>query len=53
LFFVYVNLASLAVQHVPQARPDLPWLSEEDSEPGQRRIARVCVMDENSPGLVP
>ena len=45
--------ASLVAQHVPQVRPDLPWLPEEEPKPQQRRIAVVCVMDEAPPGLVP
>jgi hypothetical protein len=47
--------ASLVAQHVSQVRPDLPWSPEDDAETeqGQRRIAMVCVMDENPPGLVP
>lgn len=44
---------SLVAQHVPQARPDLPWLPEEELASGKRRIALVCVMDEAPPGLVP
>ena len=45
--------ASLVAQHVPQVRPTLPWLPEEDPKPGLRRLAMVCVMDEEPPGLVP
>ncbi len=46
--------ASLVAQHVPQVRPDLPWLPEDDDpKPNHRRIAMVCAMDENPPGLVP
>jgi hypothetical protein len=45
--------ASLVAQHVPQVRPDLPWLPEDEPAQGQRRIAMACVMDEVPPGLVP
>ncbi|MGB2924362.1 MAG: leucine-rich repeat domain-containing protein [Limnothrix sp.] len=45
--------ASLVSQHVPQVRPALPWLPEEDPEPNRRRIAMVCVMEESPPGLIP
>jgi internalin A len=45
--------ASLVAQHVPQVRPDLPWLPEEDPAPDRRRIGLVCVMEEAPPGLVP
>ena len=45
--------ASLVAQHVPQVRPELPWLPEGDPKKGLRRIALVCVMDEDPPGLVP
>ena len=45
--------ASLIAQHVPQVRPSLPWYSEEDPAPDRRRIAMVCVMDEEPTGLVP
>lgn len=45
--------ASLVAQHVPQVRPPLPWLPEDETKPGHRRIAMVCVMDEEPPGLVP
>lgn len=45
--------ASLVAQHVPQVRPPLPWLPEEEPKAGQRRLALVCVMDETPPGLVP
>ncbi|MCI0476599.1 MAG: ADP-ribosylation factor-like protein, partial [Anaerolineales bacterium] len=34
--------ASLVAQHVPQVRPALPWLSDEDPTRGNRRIAMVC-----------
>ena len=44
---------SLVAQHVPQVRPDLPWLPEKDPAPGRRRIAMVCVMEEAPPGLMP
>ncbi len=45
--------ASLVAQHVPQVRPALPWLPDEDPASGLRRLAMVCVMDEEPPGLVP
>jgi len=45
--------ASLVAQHVPQVRPDLPWLPEEDPAPDRRRIGLVCVMEEAPPGLMP
>lgn len=45
--------ASLVAQHVPQVRPGLPWLPEEDLSSNMRRIAMVCVMDEEPTGLVP
>lgn len=45
--------ASLVAQHVPQVRPALPWLPEEATQPGLRRLAMVCVMDDEPPGLVP
>ncbi len=48
-----VEDASLVAQHVPQVRPRLPWLPEEDPRKNRRRIAMVCVMDEEPPGLVP
>ncbi|MGK7907978.1 MAG: leucine-rich repeat protein, partial [Synechococcus sp.] len=44
---------SLVSQHVPQVRPLLPWLPEEEPEPNRRRIAMVCVMEESPPGLIP
>src|SRR5437667_12296839 len=45
--------ASLVAQHVPQVRPPLPWLPEEEPSVGKRRIAMVCVMEVSPPGLVP
>ncbi len=45
--------ASLVAQHVPQVRPSLPWQSEEEPKPNQRRLGMVCVMDDTPPGLVP
>jgi hypothetical protein len=45
--------ASLVAQHVPQVRPELPWLPEQESPKDQRRIAMVCSMEEDPPGLVP
>jgi len=45
--------ASLVAQHVPQVRPALPWLPEAAPRPGLRRLAMVCVMEEEPPGLVP
>ena len=45
--------ASLVAQHVPQVRPDLPWLPEKNPPENLRRIAMVCSMEEDPPGLVP
>jgi predicted ATPase len=45
--------ASLVAQHVPQIRPELPWLPEQEPPTDQRRIAMVCAMEEDPPGLVP
>ena len=45
--------ASLVAQHVPQVRPDLPWLPEENPPADLRRIAMICAMEEDPPGLVP
>jgi energy-coupling factor transporter ATP-binding protein EcfA2 len=45
--------ASLVAQHVPQVRPGVPWLPDEETAPERRRIAMVCVMDDSPPGLVP
>jgi internalin A len=45
--------ASLVAQHVPQVRPELPWLPEQNPPTDQRRIAMVCAMEEDPPGLVP
>ncbi len=45
--------SSLVAQHVPQVRPALPWLPEEEPKPERRRLAIVCSMDETPPGLVP
>lgn len=45
--------ASLVAQHVPQARPDLPWLPNEAPEEAHRRLTMICEMDESPPGLVP
>ena len=45
--------ASLVAQHVPQIRPHLPWLPEEEPTNNRRRIASVCVMEESPPGLIP
>ncbi|NER98008.1 MAG: hypothetical protein F6J86_29880, partial [Symploca sp. SIO1B1] len=44
---------SLVAQHVPQVRPNLPWLPEEEPANNRRRIATVCVMEESPPGLIP
>lgn len=44
---------SLVSQHVPQVRPALPWLPEEEPNPDRRRLAVVCVMEESPPGLIP
>lgn len=45
--------ASLVAQHVPQVRPALPWLPEQDHPATLRRIAMICAMEEDPPGLVP
>ncbi len=45
--------ASLVAQHVPQVRPELPWLPEQDIPENARRIAMICAMDEDPPGLMP
>ncbi len=45
--------SSLVAQHVPQVRPVLPWLPEQTPPSGRRRIAMVCAMEEEPPGLVP
>ncbi|MEW5719907.1 MAG: COR domain-containing protein, partial [Chloroflexota bacterium] len=45
--------AVLVAQHVPQVRPALPWLADEEPTRGNRRIAMVCAMDDAPPGLVP
>lgn len=45
--------ASLVAQHVPQVRPNLPWLPEEELKENLRRLGMVCVMDETPPGLIP
>ncbi len=45
--------ASLVAQHVPQVRPELPWLPEDKQPNNLRRIAMVCSMEEDPPGLVP
>ncbi len=45
--------ASLVAQHVPQVRPELPWLPEENPPDNLRRIAMICAMEEDPPGLVP
>ncbi|MEQ9623859.1 COR domain-containing protein [Coleofasciculus chthonoplastes] len=45
--------ASIVAQHVPQIRPNLPWLPEEEPANNRRRIATVCVMEESPPGLIP
>jgi internalin A len=45
--------ASLVAQLVPQIRPSLPWLPEEEPNTDLRRLAMVYVMDEAPPGLVP
>lgn len=44
---------SLVAQNVPQVRPDLPWLPEQEPPNDLRRIAMVCAMEEDPPGLVP
>ncbi len=45
--------ASLVAQHVPQIRPELPWLPEDAPKENLRRIAMICAMEEDPPGLVP
>jgi len=45
--------ASLVAQHVPQVRPELPWLPEQAPPKNLRRIAMICAMEEDPPGLVP
>jgi hypothetical protein len=45
--------ASLVAQHVPQVRPELPWLPEDAPQENLRRIAMICAMEEDPPGLVP
>ncbi|MBN8657125.1 MAG: hypothetical protein J0M11_15430 [Anaerolineae bacterium] len=45
--------ASLVAQHVPQVRPELPWLPEQKPPKDMRRIAMVCSMEEDPPGLIP
>ena len=45
--------ASLVAQHVPQVRPELPWLPEQNPPANLRRIAMICAMEEDPPGLVP
>jgi internalin A len=45
--------ASLVAQHVPQVRPELPWLPEQEPPENLRRIAMICAMEEDPPGLVP
>lgn len=45
--------ASLVAQHVPQVRPELPWLPEDAPQENMRRIAMICAMEEDPPGLVP
>ena len=45
--------ASLVAQHVPQIRPELPWLPEKETPQDQRRIAMICAMEEDPPGLIP
>ena len=45
--------ASLIAQHVPQVRPELPWLPESAPQDNLRRIAMICAMEEDPPGLVP
>ena len=45
--------ASLVAQHVPQVRPALPWLPDDEPQSDRRRLTLVCVMDETPPGLIP
>lgn len=45
--------ASLVAQHVPQVRPKLPWLPEQEPPANLRRIAMICAMEEDPTGLVP
>ena len=45
--------ASLVAQHVPQVRPALPWLPEDNPPANLRRIAMICALEEDPPGLLP
>lgn len=45
--------ASLVAQHVPQVRPGLPWLPEEEPKEDLRRLAMIYEMEDVPPGLVP
>jgi internalin A len=45
--------ASLVTQHVPQVRPELPWHPEQEPPKDLRRIAMVCLLEEDPAGLVP
>jgi len=45
--------ASLVAQHVPQVRPNLPWLPEDGPGEDKRRLSMLCVMEESPPGLIP
>ena len=45
--------ASLIAQLVPQVRPALPWLPDQEPPADLRRIAMICAMEEDPPGLVP
>ena len=45
--------ASLVAQHVPQVRPELPWLPDQETPQNMRRIAMICAMEDDPPGLVP
>ena len=43
---------SLVAQHVPVAKPELPWTPEQIS-PGLNRITMICEMEEIPTGLMP
>jgi internalin A len=53
LYRIESGTASLIAQHVPQVRPDLPWLPEDSPDPNRRRLALVCVLEEVPEGIVP
>jgi internalin A len=45
--------ASLVAQHVPQVRPPLPWLPDDEPQQSLRRLNAFCQLDEVPPGLLP